>query len=94
MRVQMRALFFLAVLTTGITAAMERVEKAVATALNLTGASQNALPLWQDHVNLFAICLRAQGELICLRSQMSAVQVSRGVMIYIHRYCLSAYDIS
>ena len=45
MRVQMRALLFLAVLTTGITAAMERVEKAVATALNLTGASQNALPL-------------------------------------------------
>ena len=35
---QMRALLFVAILTSGITDAMEAVEKAVATALGLTGA--------------------------------------------------------
>ena len=35
---QMRALLFVAILTSGITDAMEALEKAVATALGLTGA--------------------------------------------------------
>lgn len=39
--VQMRALLFVATLTSGITTAMGRVENAVATALDLTGASHN-----------------------------------------------------
>ena len=36
---QMRALLFVAILTTGITNAMEKVEKEIATALDLRGAS-------------------------------------------------------
>ena len=45
MHVQMRALLFVALLTSGITSAMERVEEAVATALDLTGASRATVVL-------------------------------------------------
>ncbi len=49
----MRALLFVAILTSGITDAMEAVEKAVATALDLTGAllslfSRTRLPSCQS----------------------------------------------
>lgn len=42
---QMRALLFVAILTSGITDAMEAVEKAVATALGLTGAFSLSPPI-------------------------------------------------
>ena len=45
---QMRALLFVTVLTTGITGSMEKVERAVAAALDLEGAP--APPL-QEHMH-------------------------------------------
>ena len=44
MYMQMRALLFVTVLTTGITGSMEKVERAVAAALDLEGASAPPLP--------------------------------------------------
>ena len=41
---QMRALLFVTVLTTGITGSMEKVERAVAAALDLEGAPTPPLP--------------------------------------------------
>ena len=52
--VQMRALLFVALLTAGITTAMESVEKAVATALELTGAYPNNQRTEQQPATIWA----------------------------------------
>ena len=47
MSMQMRALLFVTVLTIGITGSMEKVERAVAAALDLEGAQAPLLPYCQ-----------------------------------------------